>query len=48
MSREQTVAEAGDRAIGFWVKLTSGEATDADHAACSRALASPWGGWNRS
>lgn len=35
MSREQTVAEAGDRAIGFWVKLTSGEATDADHAACA-------------
>ncbi|WP_343739131.1 DUF4880 domain-containing protein [Achromobacter sp.] len=35
MSREQSAAEAGDRAIGFWVKLTSGEATDADHAACA-------------
>jgi transmembrane sensor len=35
MSREQTVAQAGDRAIGFWVKLSSGEATDADHAACA-------------
>ncbi|SIT06082.1 FecR domain-containing protein [Achromobacter sp. MFA1 R4] len=35
MSREPSMAEAGERAIGFWLKLTSGEATDADHAACA-------------
>lgn len=36
MSRDQGgMTDAGDRAIGFWVRLTSGEATDADNAACA-------------
>ncbi|MBB1625997.1 FecR domain-containing protein [Achromobacter sp. UMC71] len=35
MTREQATADAGDRAIGFWLKLTSGEATDADRSACA-------------
>lgn len=35
MSREQAVSDSGDRAIGFWLKLTSGEATDADRMACA-------------
>ncbi len=35
MSREPATADAGDRAIGFWLKLTSGEATEADRAACA-------------
>lgn len=35
MSRTPPPAETGDRAIGFWLKLTSGDATDADRAACA-------------
>lgn len=35
MTRAHAEADAGDRAIGFWLTLTSGEATPADHAACN-------------
>ncbi|KNY09744.1 iron dicitrate transport regulator FecR [Achromobacter piechaudii] len=35
MSRQRATTDAADRAIGFWLKLTSGEATDADHSACA-------------
>ncbi|AIT24834.1 FecR domain-containing protein [Bordetella holmesii] len=35
MKRDQAAAEPGDRAIAFWMTLTSGEATDADRHACA-------------
>lgn len=36
MSRgPDTMTDVGDRAISFWLKMTSGEATEADHAACA-------------